>query len=119
MTNIDFGDNNTSVSFKFKQKIRHKLSNVSTKKSWNNHAIKISNNFWRTLEMSLINSKINFILTWSTNSTISSNTNTNQSTTSEITDTKPYVLVVTLSRNENAKLFQQLKPVFKGTINWE
>ena len=119
MTNIDFGDNNTSVSFKFKQKIRHKLSNINTKKSWNNRAIKISNNFWRTLEMSLINSKINFILTWSPNSTISSNTNTNQSTTSEITDTKPYVLVVTLSRNENAKLFQQLKPVFKGTINWE
>ena len=94
MTNIDFGDNNTSVSFKFKQKIRHKLSNINTKKSWNNRAIKISNNFWRTLEMSLINSKINFILTWSTNSTISSNTNTNQSTTSEITDTKPYVLTL-------------------------
>ena len=118
MTNIDFGDN-TSVSFKFKQKIRNKLSNVSSKKSWNNRAIKISNNFWGTLEMSLINSKINLILTWSTNSTISSNTNTNQSTTSEITYTKPYVLVVTLSRNENAKLFQQLKPVFKGTINWK
>ena len=50
-----------------------------------------------------INSKINLILTWSTNSTISSNTNTNQSTTSEITDTKPYILVVTLPRNENAK----------------
>ena len=31
MTNIDFGDN-TSVSFKFKQKIRNKLSNVSSKK---------------------------------------------------------------------------------------
>ena len=69
--------------------------------------------------MSLINSKINLILTWSTNSTISSNTNTNQSTTSEITDTKPYILVVTLPRNENAKLFQQLKKVFKGTINWK
>ena len=35
-----------------------------------------------------------------------------------ITDTKPYVLVVTLSIQDNAKLLQQLESVFKGTINW-
>ena len=35
-----------------------------------------------------------------------------------ITDTKPYVLVVTLSIQDNAKLLQQLESGFKGTINW-
>ena len=36
-----------------------------------------------------------------------------------ITDTKLYVLVVTLSTQDNAKLLQQLKSRFKITINWD
>ena len=35
-----------------------------------------------------------------------------------ITDTKLYISVVTLSSQDNAKLFQQLKSGFKRTINW-
>ena len=35
-----------------------------------------------------------------------------------ITETKLYVLVVTLSTQDNAKLLQQLKSGFKRTINW-
>ena len=35
----------------------------------------------------------------------------------QITETKLYVLVVTLSTQDNAKLFQQLKCGFKRTIN--
>ena len=35
-----------------------------------------------------------------------------------ITDTKRYVPVVTLSTQDNAKLFQQLNSGFKRTINW-
>ena len=35
-----------------------------------------------------------------------------------ITDTKLYVLVVTLSTQDNAKLLEQLKSGFKRTINW-
>ena len=35
-----------------------------------------------------------------------------------IADTKLYVPVVTLSTQDNAKLLEQLKPVFKRTINW-
>ena len=34
-----------------------------------------------------------------------------------MTDTKPYVPVVTLSTEDNAKLLQQLKSGFKRTIN--
>ena len=41
----------------------------------------------------------------------------NQVTTFAITDTKFYVLVVTLSTQDNAKLLQQLKSGFKRTIN--
>ena len=36
----------------------------------------------------------------------------------KITDTKLYLPVVTLSTQDNAKLFQQLKSGFKRTINW-
>ena len=35
----------------------------------------------------------------------------------EITDTKLYVPVVTLSTQDNSKLLQQLKSVFKRVIN--
>ena len=40
------------------------------------------------------------------------------STKFKITDTKVYVLVVTLSTQENAKLLGQLKWSFKTTITW-
>ena len=36
----------------------------------------------------------------------------------EVTDTKLYVPVVTLSTQDNEKLLQQLKTGFKKTINW-
>ena len=36
----------------------------------------------------------------------------------KITETKLYVLVVTLSTEDNVKLLQQLKSGFKRTINW-
>ena len=35
-----------------------------------------------------------------------------------ITDTKLYVPVATLSTQDNAKLLEQLKSGFKGTISW-
>ena len=76
--------------------------------------IKYFNNFWKTLEMPLINCEINLLLTWSVDSVISSATGTK----SAITDTKLYVPIVTLSTQDNAKLLQQLKSGFKRTINW-
>ena len=41
----------------------------------------------------------------------------NQNPTFEITETKLYVPVVTLSTQDNAKLLQQLKLGFKRTVN--
>ena len=55
------------------------------------------------------------ILTWSSTCVISYVTG---ETKFKITDTKRYVLVVTLSTQDNAKLLQQLKSGFRRTINW-
>ena len=65
--------------------------------------------------MPLINCEVNLILTWSSTCVI---TNSTGAGTFEITDTKLYVPVVTLSTQENAKLLQQLKSGFKRVINW-
>ena len=77
--------------------------------------LKYLSNFWRTLEMPLINCEVCLILTWSSTCVI---TNSTGEGTFEITDTKLYVPVVTLSTQDNAKLLQQLKSGFKRVINW-
>ena len=80
--------------------------------------LKYWSNFWRTLEMPLINCEINLILTCSTNCVIVYTIVGNQGATFAITETKLYVPVVTLSTQDNAKLLQQLKSGFKRIINW-
>ena len=66
----------------------------------------------------LVDCKINLILTWSASCIISSSTAVNQAGTFPIIDTKRYVLVVTLSTQDTAKLLQKRKSGFKRTINW-
>ena len=68
--------------------------------------------------MSLINCEIDFISTWSANCVIVYTNVANQSATFQITETKLYVPVVTLSTQDNAKLLPQLKSSFKRIINW-
>ena len=97
-----------SASFKFKQKITGLTGNDSTKAVQLMVSLKYLSNFWRTLEMPLINCEINLILTWSSYCVIS-NAAVNQVTTFAITDTTFYVPIVTLSTQGNAKLLQQLK----------
>ena len=65
--------------------------------------------------MPLINCEVNFELTWSKDFVITNSTGEGKF---QITETKLYVLVVTLSTQDNAKLLQQLKSGFKRTINW-
>ena len=62
--------------------------------------------------MSLINCEINLILTWSAICFIIVNPIVGQEPTFTITDTKSYVPVVTLSTQDNAKPFEQLKSGF-------
>ena len=105
-----------SESFKSKIKITGKTSiNDNEKDVGIMVPLKYLSNFWRTLEMPLINCEVNLILTWSSTCVI---TNSNGAGTFEITDAKLYVPVVTLSTQENTKLLQQLKSGFKRVINW-
>ena len=80
--------------------------------------LKYLNNFWKTLEMSLINCEINLILTWSENCVIVSLAVRNQGATFAITDTKLYVPALTFSTQDNVNLLDQLKSGFKRTLNW-
>ena len=70
-------------------------------------------NFWRTVEMSFINSEINLDLNRSEICVIVATNAAAQAATFSITDTKLYVLVVTISIQDNAKLLEQLKSGFK------
>ena len=87
-------------------------------------------NFWRTLDMPLINCEVYLTLTWSKNCAltdviiraagglglpaIASPTGA----TFKITGTKLYVPVATLSAENDKKLLEQLKTGFKRTLKW-
>ena len=105
-----------SESFKSKIKITGKTPNNNNVKDVEIIApLKYLSNFWRTLEMPLINCEVNLILTWSSTCVI---TNSNGAGAFAITDTKLYVPVVTLSTQENTTFLQKLKSGFKKVINW-
>ena len=80
--------------------------------------LKYLSNFWKTLEMPLINCEVELILNWSANCVIIYTNVNNQVPTFTITETNLYVPVVTLSTQDNAKLLPQLKSGFKITITW-
>ena len=105
-----------SGSFKSKITITGKTPNNDDEKDVEIMVpLKYFSNFWRTLEMPLINCEVNLILTWSSTCVI---TNSTGAETFKITDTKLYIPAVTLSTQENTKLLQQLKSGFKRVINW-
>ena len=115
---VIFSEDNTTDSFKFKAKITGQTRNDGTKDVEIMVLLKYLSNFWRTLEMPLINCEVNLILTWSSRCVLIATAVQNQAATFEITDTKLYVPVVTLSTQENTKFLQQLKSGFKRVINW-
>ena len=105
----DVPDNNLadSESFKYKVKITGNTpSGGNIKDAEIIVPLKYLSNFWRTLEMPLINCEVNLELTWSKDSVITTSTGEGKF---QITETKLYVPVVTLSTQDNAKLLQQLK----------
>ena len=113
---FEFNGANATDSFSFKSKItcqndnNGRINNVEIMVP-----LKCLNNFWRTLEMPLINCEINLILTWSTNCVTIYNNVANPNPTFEITETNFYV--VTLTTQDNSKLLPQLKSGFKGAVN--
>ena len=80
--------------------------------------LKYLSNFWRTLEMLLINCEIELILTWSADCVIISTNVPYQIPTFTIAQKNLYVPVVTLSTQGNAKFLPQLKSGFKRIISW-
>ena len=115
---IAFNKNNTTDSFNFKVKITGQSKDNGTKDVEIMVPLKYLSNFWRTLEMPLINCEVNLILTWSSSSVLVASSTQNQNATFVITDTKLYVPVVTLSTQKNTKFLQQLNSGFKRVINW-
>ena len=106
---------NISESFKSKINITGKTPNNGNEKDVEIMVpLKYLSNFCRSLEILLINCKVNLILTWSSTCVITNSTGAGRFA---ITDTKLYVLVITLSTQDNCKLLQQLKSGFKRVIN--
>ena len=79
--------------------------------------LKYVSNFFRSLEMPLVNCKIDLQLTWHKDCMISSaNAAAGQVVSFMITNAKLYVPVVTLSTKDNTNLTKQLNEGFKRTI---
>ena len=116
---IPAGDNNNEIteftagnltdSFNFKAKITGRTGDDGTKNVEIIVPLKYLSNFWRTLEMPLINCEVNLVLTWSSTCILIATNINNQNATFAITDTKLFVPAVTLSTQENTKFLQQLK----------
>ena len=110
---VDMSAATVPNSESFKSKIRIKRETPAT---GNVKDVKISvplkylSDFWRSLEVPLINCEINLILTWSKNFVILSGTG---GQSFAITDTKFDVPVVTLSIQDNLKLLKLLESGFK------
>ena len=71
--------------------------------------------FWRSLEMPLINCKVELSLKWYENCILSSE---DGNSVFAITDIELYVPIVTLSAEDNAKLSKLLGEGFKRSIYW-
>ena len=77
--------------------------------------LKYLSNFWRSLEMPLINCKVHLELNWIEDCILSS---AGDSSKFEITDAKLHVLIVTLSTKESVDLTKQLNERFKRSFYW-
>ena len=118
--NADVTNDDNAPSFKYK------ASNIgNTENNGTKNGVKIAvplkylSNFWRSLEMPLINCKVELSLKWIENCVLTTAANANEATF-KITDAKRYVPIVTLSAEDNAKLSKLLgegflKDLFIGT----
>ena len=120
-----------STSFKYKASLLGKATDADgNDRSFNNIYIKyfplkyLSNFFW-SLEIPLIKCKIHLELNWSNNcvmygpDTYAGDDNVNNRKTKfQITSTKLYVPIVTLSTKDNVNLAKQLNEGFKRSMYW-
>ena len=115
-------------SFKYKSII---IGNTEADRTKNGVKIavplKYFSNFWRSLEIPLINCKFELSLKWTENWTLSGEENINDAgavanagtaATFQITDAKLYVPIVTLSTEYSAKLSKLLNEGFERSVYW-
>ena len=112
---------NNSQSFKYKAALLGKTAdavnntNSSVKEAKIVVPLKYLSNFWRSLEMPLINCKVHLELNWIEDCILSS---AGDSAKFEITDAKLHVPIVTLSTKDSANLTKQLNEGFKRSVYW-
>ena len=79
---------------------------------------KYCSNFWRFLDLPLINCEIELNLSGANDRILIEHHNTITGVNFAIISTKLYVPVVTLSINDNIKFLESIKQGFKRTISW-
>ena len=80
--------------------------------------LKYLSNFWRFLDLPLINCERELDLSWTKDCVLIEHHNNIAGVNCMITSTELYVPVVTLSINDNIKFFENIKQGFKRTIFW-
>ena len=114
VNNADVSNDN-APSFKYKANLIRNTENSGTKKGLKIAVpLKYLSNFWRSLEMPLINCKVELSLKWYERCLLTAAT----TATFTITDAKLYVPIVTLSIEDNSKLTKLLNKGFKRPIYW-
>ena len=113
--NADLANDNNAPSFKYKASLIGNTADDGTK-----NGVKIAvplkhlSNFWRSLEMPIINWKVELSLKWYERCLLTAAT----TATFKKTDAKLYVPIVTLSIEDNSKLSKLLNEGFKRPIYW-
>ena len=115
ITNNADVSNDNAPSFKYKANL---IGNTEANGTQNGVKIavplKYLSNFWRSLEMSLINCNVELSLKWYERCLLTAS----NTATFTITDAKLYVPIVTLSIEDNTKLTKLLNEGFKRPIYW-
>ena len=113
--NADVTNDNNAPSFKYKANL---IGNTEANGTKNEVKIavplKYLSNIWRSLEMPIINCKVELSLKWYETCLQTAAT----TATFRITDAKLYVPIVTLSIEDNSKLTKLLNEGFKRPIYW-
>ena len=122
-------DNNINYSIQNSKSFDYKTREKDEKDVEIVVSLKYLSNFWRALDIPLINCEINLILTWSENCVLTSKATRdadpdanpaiaaiNANVTIKIKDAKLYVPVVTLPNEKDKILLKKLRTGFKRTI---
>ena len=124
-----------SKSFDYKTKFIESVTNANLIKQNVKTIVPLKHlsNFWKTLDIPLINCEISLVLTWSENCVLTSKTTRTGNYENDpvvcriddpadaifkITDTRLYAPVATLSTDDDNKILEQLNSWFKRTIKW-